>query len=158
MDKHRVLAAQFLPHLADRLEKRQRLDVAHRAADLDDGHVRAVGRHLAHGVLDLVGHVRNHLHGLAQVVAAPLLQNDLLVNAARGQVVVARERRMGEPLVVAQVEVGFGAVVGHKHFAVLKRRHGSRINVEVGIELHQVHAQAAALKQAADGSRRQTLA
>ena len=100
----------------------------------------------------------NDLDGLAQVVAAPLFQNDLLVDAAGGEVVVARQRRMGEALVVAQVEVGLGAVVGDKDFAVLEGRHGSRIDVEIGVELHHVHAQAAALKQAADGGRRQTLA
>ena len=37
-----VFAAQFLAHLADGFKKRQRFDVAHRAADLDDGHVGAV--------------------------------------------------------------------------------------------------------------------
>ena len=138
-------------------KKRQRLDVAHRAADLHQRHVRAVRRHLAHGVLDLVGHVGNHLDGLAQVVAAPLLQNDLLVDAPGGQVVVARERRVGEALVVAQVQVGLRAVVGDKDLAVLEGRHRSRIDVEVGVELHHVDAQAAAFQQTADGGRRQTL-
>ena len=158
VDEDRVLAAQFLAHLANGLKKRQRLDVADRAADLDNGHVRAVGRDLAHGVLDLVGDVRNDLDGFAEVVAAPLLQDDLLVDAAGGEVVVARERRMGEALVVAQVEVGLGAVVGDKNLAVLEGRHGARIDVEIGVELHHVDAQAAALKQAADGGRCQTLA
>src|SRR5258708_12129884 len=35
--------------------------------------------------LDFVGDVRDHLHGLAEVVAAPLLLDDGLVNLARGQ-------------------------------------------------------------------------
>ena len=34
-----VVAAELQAHLPDRLEERQRLDVAHRAADLDDRHV-----------------------------------------------------------------------------------------------------------------------
>ena len=158
VNEYRVFAAKFLPHLADGFEERQRLDVAHRPADLDDRHVRAIGRNLAHGVLDLVGDVRNDLNGLAQVVAAALFQDDLLVDPAGRKVVVARERRMREALVVAQVEVGFRAVVGHKDLAVLERRHGSRVDVEVGVELHQVHAQAAALEQAADRCRGKTLA
>ena len=36
VDEDRVLAADLLAELADRLEERQRLDVADRAADLDD--------------------------------------------------------------------------------------------------------------------------
>ena len=65
---------------------------------------------------------------------------------------------MSKALVVAQVQVGLGAVVGDKHLAVLERRHGPRINIQIGVELHHVHAQAAALKQAADGGCCQPLA
>ena len=157
MNKHRILAPQFLPHLANRLQKRQRLNVAHRPADLHNRHVRAVGRDLAHGVLDLVGHVRNHLHRLPQVVSAPLLQDDLLVDAPGGQVVVPRQRRVRKALVVAQVKIGLRAVVGHENLAVLKRRHGSRVDIQVRVKLHQVNAQPATFKQAPDGSSRKAL-
>jgi hypothetical protein len=72
-----VVAAELQAHLAHRLEEGQRLDVAHRAADLDDGDVHRVGRAAAGAaldeVLDLVGDVRDHLHRLAEVVAAALL-------------------------------------------------------------------------------------
>ena len=88
VDEDGVVAAQLLAHLADGFEEGQRFDVADGAADLDDGHV-AVGRDLAHGVLDLVGDVGDHLDGLAEVVAAALLGDDLLVDAAGGEVVVA---------------------------------------------------------------------
>ena len=42
---------------------------------------------------------------------------------------------VGEALVVAEVEVGLGAVVGDEHLAVLIRRHRPRVDVEVGVEL-----------------------
>src|SRR5580658_4107440 len=157
MNENRVFATQFLAHLADGLEEREGFNVAHRTSDLDDSYVSAIRSHLAHGVLDLVGDVGNHLHGRAEVVAAALLLDDLLVDAAGGEVVVAREWRVREALIVAQVEVGLSAVVGDKNFAVLEWRHGSGIDVEVGVELHHVDAQPAALKQAADGGRSQTL-
>jgi hypothetical protein len=65
---------------------------------------------------------------------------------------------VGEALVVPQVEVGLGAVVGDEDFAVLEGRHGPRIDVQVGIELLQVDLQPAALQQATQGGRRQALA
>jgi hypothetical protein len=43
---------------------------------------------------------------------------------------------------VAQVEVGFCAVVGDKHLTVLQRRHGAGIDVEVGVELDEGDCQA----------------
>ena len=102
--------------------------------------------------------MRNHLHGFAQIVAAALLGDDLFVNAAGGPVVVAQQLGVGKAFVMAQVKVGFSAVVGHKDFAMLERRHGSRIDVEIRVKLHQVDLEPTALQQAADGSRCQSLA
>ena len=89
----RVLRAGLDLELADGLEERERLDVADRAADLDDGDVRALGR-VADARLDLVGDVRNDLHGGAEVLAAPLLRDDRLVDAAGREVVLARHARV----------------------------------------------------------------
>ena len=71
---------------------------------------------------------------------------------------VPRRRAAGEALVMAEVEVGLGAVVGDEHLAVLVRRHRARIDVEVGIELAQPHLVAARLQQRAERRRSQTLA
>ena len=81
-----VVAPEFDAHLADRLEERQRLDVADRAADLDDGDF-GVARAAADEELDLVGDVRNHLHRAAEIIAAALLLDDALVDLAGGEVV-----------------------------------------------------------------------
>ena len=48
-----------------------------------------------------------------------------------------------EALVVAEIEIGFGAVVGDEHFAVLERAHRARIDVDVRIELEQGDFEAA---------------
>jgi hypothetical protein len=45
--------------------------------------------------------------------------------------------RRDEALVVAEVEVGLRAVLGHEHLAVLERRHRARIDVDVRIELDE---------------------
>ena len=69
-----VVAADVLAELPDRLEEREDLDVADGAADLGDHDVDVlVGGEGEDAVLDLVGDVRDHLHGLAEVRAAPLL-------------------------------------------------------------------------------------
>jgi hypothetical protein len=45
--------------------------------------------------------------------------------------------RVREALVVAEIEIGFGAVVGDENLAVLERAHGAGIHVQVGVELLQ---------------------
>jgi hypothetical protein len=136
VDVERVLAPDVLPELADGLHEWQALDVAHRAADLDQHDVH-VGRHRADGVLDLVGDVRDHLDGAPQVVAAPFLLDDRQVDLAGRPVAVARRQLVGEPLVMPEIQVGFGPVVSDVDLTVLKRAHGARIHVDIGVELLQ---------------------
>ena len=69
-----------------------------------------------------------------------------------------RRRTAGEALVMAEVEVGLGAVVGDEHLAVLIGRHRARIDVEIGVELAQPHLVAARLQQRAERRGRETLA
>ncbi len=95
-------ARAFLRELADRLEKRQPLDVAHRAADLAELEVDLV---LADPQerLDLVGDVRDHLDRLAEIIAAPLFLEHGLVDAAGADGVRLACGDPGEAFVVAEV-------------------------------------------------------
>src|SRR5205823_3651567 len=74
-----------------------------------------------------------------------------LVDGPGGDVGLTVEALVGEPLVVAQVEVGLGAVVQHEHLAVLERVHGARVDVDVGVELLERDAEAARLEEPGQG-------
>ncbi len=153
----RVLAPDVLTELADGFEKRQAFDVADRAADFDQ-HDIDIRRDRPDAVLDLVGDVRNDLHRAAEVIAPALLLDDRLINLARRPVVVSRGLRVGEPLVMAQIEVGFGAIIGDVDLAVLVRAHRARIDIDIWIELLQRDLVAVALEEGADGRRGEALA
>ena len=125
MDRRHVLGPHRELELPQGLHEWAGLDVAHRAPELDNAHVRPDAaavhgdvRHALDPVLDGVGDVRDHLHRLAEVVAPPLLLDHVPVDLAGGQVVVLREGDVEEPLVVAEVQVGLAAVVQHEHLAV----------------------------------------
>ncbi len=68
-----------------------------------------------------------------------------------GDVVGLLRRHAGEALVVAEVEVGLGAVVGDEHLAVLIRAHGAGIDVEIGVELSEPDRIATSLKKRSEG-------
>ncbi len=118
IDQCKVLMADAELELAHRLDERRALDVADSSAELDDADVGLLAR-LVDGdardaldpVLDRVGQVRDDLHRLAEVVAAALALDDVLVDLARGDVVVLGEGHVEVALVVAQVQVGLAAVV-----------------------------------------------
>ena len=66
VDVEDVAATDVLAHLADRLEERQRLDVAHRAADLDDDH--AVLRQAAAATLPVPSRATRSMRSLISLV------------------------------------------------------------------------------------------
>jgi hypothetical protein len=130
-------------HLTDGFDERQRFDIANRPANLHNRDVN-IGRHLTASGLDLVGDVRNHLHRLAKIIAAAFAGNDVLVNAPGCQVIALGQMGVSESLVMAKVQVGFRAIVGHEYFTMLKGAHGARIDVEIRVEFLERDPEAAA--------------
>ena len=98
----------------------------------------------------------NDLHALAQIFAGALLAQHGLVDLARGDVGLLGERNIEETLVMADVEIGLGAVLGDIHLTMLEGVHGSRINVDVGVELLLQNAQATAAKEPSERRSGQT--
>ena len=154
VDVAAVLAADVEDHLADGFEEGLALDVADGAADFDDGDVGVmVAPDEADAALDLVGEVGDDLDGLAlEVVAVALLADDVAVDLAGGDVGEVAEVFVDKPLVVAEVEVGLGAVIGDVDLAVLEGIHQAGVDVDVGIDLDEGNAVAAALEETAEGS------
>ena len=159
----RVLAPDVLAELAHGLQERQALDVADRAADLDDHDVglllaRGAARRLPDRGLDLVGDVRDHLHRAAEVVAAPLARDHVAVDLAGGDVRGLRGDAAREALVVPEVEVGLGAVLRDVDLAVLVRAHRAGVDVDVRVALHHRDPEAVPLEQRPDRRRGEALA
>ena len=140
--KQGVVASQLAAHLTDGFQKRQRFDVADRAADFNDGHI-VTRRAFVDAAFDFVGNVRDDLNRAAEVVAAAFFGDDVFVHLPRAEAVAAGHGGVDETFVVSQVEVGFRAVVGHEHFAVLERTHRAGIDVDIRVELEHGHVQTA---------------
>ena len=75
MKEEAVFATHVVADLTRGLEERERLDVADSATDLGDHHVDVGTAHRPDPVLDLVGDVRDHLHGVAEIVTTALLRD-----------------------------------------------------------------------------------
>ena len=63
----------------------------------------------------------------------------MLVNASGGNVVCLRGRSVQKALVVAQVKVGLGTVLGDVALSVLIGIQRTRINIKVGVKLLNGH-------------------
>src|SRR3954452_15940694 len=115
-----MIARKIVFDLANRLKERQALDVADGAADFAQYEVELIVA-IEDKILDGVGDVRDHLDGRAEIIAAPLLGQDVLIDSPRRDVVGLGGGTSGEALVMAEIEVSLGAVVRHENFAVLIR-------------------------------------
>ena len=142
-----LVAPHAQAHLPGSLEKRQRLDIADRAADLDDRNIGLAVMRSGCAALDeklyLVGDVRDHLDRLAQIFAPPLLADHAVVDLPGREVVGLAHLRGNEALVMPQIQIGFRTVFRHKNLAMLKRAHGAGIDVDIGIQLQHRHLQTA---------------
>ena len=75
----------------------------------------------------------------------------MLVNASGGNVVCLRGRSVQKALVVAQVKVGLGTVLGDVALSVLIGIQRTRINIEVGVKLLNGHRITTCLQELGQG-------
>ena len=155
MDGNRLLRLQLVAQLTDRLDERQRLDIAHRAADFAQHEVQPLGIRQRE-FLDGIGHMRDDLHRGAQIIAAPFLGDNVPVHAARGDIVALMCRDAGEALIMAKIQIGLGPVIGDVDLSVLIRAHRARIDIQIGIEFANADGVATRLEKGGERCRHKT--
>ena len=84
LDVHDTVAALFQPDLANGFEEGQALNVANRSTDFDHDDVDIGCGERADARFDFVGDVRDHLDGVAEVIAMAFLLEHVPVDAAGG--------------------------------------------------------------------------
>ncbi len=150
--EEQAVAAALAGELTDSLQKGQPLDVAHGAANFDNMHVVFVRVQLD-AALNFIGDMRDHLHGAPVIIPLPLLLQHVPVHLAGSDRAVLRQADVDEPLVMPQIQVGFRAVVGDEHFAMLNRIHRAGIDVQIRIQLLDRNRQPPAFEQSSQRSR-----
>ena len=75
------------------------------------------------------GLVQDDLNGAAKVITAALFHDNFRIHLSRRDVRVFGQILVNEAFIVTEVKVRLGSVFGDKDFAVLVRRHGSRIYI-----------------------------
>src|SRR2546423_14363893 len=90
--------------------------------------------------------MRNDLYRAAEIIAAALLADDALVDLSGSEIIPPAHLHVGEALVMAEIQVCLGAILGDEDLTVLERAHRSRIDVDVRVELEIGDADAAGSK------------
>ena len=159
MNHARVIRADLLHELTDRLIEGLGFDVADRAAHLDDGDpFLLLARRAVEPTLDLVRDMWNHLNRAAAVIAVALLVQNRPVHLSAGDIGIMVQALVDEALIMSEVQIRLRAVVRDKHLAVLNRVHRAGIHIQIGIELLHRDAVAARLQQTPERGRCDALA
>ena len=155
VDIDHVLLAGICLELPDGLQKRKAFDVADGAADFNNDNIHTGCRQL-NAILYLVGNVRNHLNGSPEVVTPPFFGYNCVIYFPGGKITILAQFGPGKPFIVPEIKICFGTIVGNKHLTVLKRIHGTRIHVEIGIQFLNCHRKSPAFQQGTDCRRGKT--
>lgn len=83
--------------------------------------------------------MRNHLNSRTQIVPAPFLFDNALIETSGGNIILLRAGAAREPLIMSKVQIRLCTVVSDKDFAMLIGTHRPWINVEVGVEFPQTY-------------------
>ena len=97
--------------------------------------------------------MRDDLHRLAEIFAAPLLVEHVPIDLSGREVRVFVQILVDEALIVTEIEIGLGTVLGDVYLAVLVRAHRAGVHINIGIELLRRNLQAARLEQTAERGR-----
>ena len=136
MDEEAVLTPHLKRYLSYSFEERLGFNVTYSAADLSDDHV-SIGflADTVYEILYFICYMGYDLNGRAEILAAALFVEHVPVYFTGGEIRVFVKILVDETLVVAEVEIGLRAVFRDINFAVLIGTHGTRINVDIGVEL-----------------------
>ena len=134
MDDGNVGHTALFTELANCLHKWLRLDISDSAAKLGNDHV-GIGNlfNTCKTGFNGIGHMRNDLYRTAQKIPGAFALNKRLINQARSEIRLTREVLVNKALVMAKIQIGFFAVLRYKYFSMLKRTHGTRVNIEIRI-------------------------
>ena len=83
--------------------------------------------------------MRNNLHRSAEEIPSALFCDYRPVNFTRGNVAVNAQIFVDKSLVMTEVKVCFGAVVGNENLAVLIRTHCAGVNIYIRVEFLNCH-------------------
>src|SRR3972149_1965752 len=148
VDIDRIPMAYTQRELPDCLKKRQAFDITDRAANLgDDDVVFPCSSNVRNAALDFIGNMRNDLNGGAEIIPFSFLGDNFIIDLTGGRVVLPGHAHVEKSLVVSEVQIRFGAVIGHIDFPVLERIHRSGIHVDVGVEFLNRYTEPPGLKK-----------
>ena len=130
MHKNRVVPPTLKGKFTNGFKKRESFNISSSPSNLSNYHVSStLFTQLGDPIFNLVGHMRDNLHSLAQIITPPLFLQNGQINPPTGEIIKLGELRVGKSFVMAEVQIRFGPIIQNIYLTMLEGAHGSRIHI-----------------------------
>ena len=135
MKENGIVVSYLMLELADGFQEWLALNITDGSSDFDNRDMCIFGSEIPiETAFDLIGDVWDNLHGSSAVITAALLLKNRPVNLTGCYVGIFIKTLVDEALIMSQIKIGFGSIVGDEHLTVLYWIHGTRVNINIRIE------------------------
>ncbi len=90
--------------------------------------------------------MRYDLNSPAKILSPPFLLDDGIINTTGSIIVHLGHNSICVPLVMSHIQICLSTVICHIDFSMLKRVHGTRINIYIRIQFLKCHRHSTAFK------------
>ncbi len=94
--------------------------------------------------------MRHDLYRTAKIIPASFLADHAVIDLSACDIILTAQRAVRESLIMPEVQIRLRAVIGHVNFAVLKRIHSPRIDVQIRIQFLESDLEALRFKDLCD--------
>ena len=148
VDSHAVLFGKFPLELTHRLDERLGLHIAYGSSDFGDYDIILSGlAEKKHASFDFIGNMRDDLYCLAKIGSLPLLVDDGMVDLSCRYIVGLGCMHTEESLIMAEVKVSLGPVIGNIALSMFVRVECTRVDIDVRVEFLDSNPQTSGLKK-----------
>ena len=150
MNQNCIFMAHIMLELTNRLQERLAFDISYGSSHLDNCNLRIFCRRIAvKSALNLIGNMWDNLYSSSAKISSTLFLQDTPVNLTCGHIGILCQTLIDKSFIVAKIQIGLCAVVCYKHFSMLYRIHGSRVNINIRIKFLHRHCIPSCFQQTA---------
>lgn len=139
MNEHYVFSSQFPSQLSQRFDKMRTFNISYCSSNFDDSYIFPF-RSSTDPIFHFIGDMRDHLNGLSEIFSFSLFLDDRKINLSGRNTTISRQFFIDKSLIMSKIQISLKAILGHKGFPMLKRRHRSRIDLQIRIQFHHRYA------------------
>ena len=134
MQIENIATTHIFAHLANSFQKWLALDITYRTSYLYNNYISVrTTSNIMYTIFNFIGDVRDYLDGSTQIFSPAFFANHRGIYLSCGDIIGLVGWFISKTFIMAEIKIGFCAIISNKDLAMLIRRHCAGINIDVGV-------------------------